>query len=192
MTEQTQGVGNSIYRQTKIRGGRVPLSTKIFQGIGSLPGSHKDFAFNSLLLLYYSQILGVSATTVAAVLAVATVIDAFTDPLMGAFSDRLRSKLGRRHPLMYAGALPLGVMMFLLFSPPADLAETQLVGWLFGMVILLHLSFTIFVVPWNAIAMEFTSDYAERTEISRLATGGRMGWRRGVQLRYVYVYLLCL
>jgi Na+/melibiose symporter-like transporter len=188
MTDRKQTVGENIYRQDKIRTGRLPLSTKVFQGIGSLPGSHKDFAFNSLLLLYYNQILGVSATTVATALAVATVIDAVTDPLVGAFSDRLRSKLGRRHPLMYAGALPLGMMMFLLFSPPAELSETALVGWLFVVVILLHLSFTIFVVPWNAIAMELTSDYAERTEI--IAWRLVAGWVGGVAFSFaMYTFI---
>jgi len=188
MTDQTLVSGTGNYRQDKVRQGRVSLATKIFQGVGSLPGSHKDFAFNSLLLLYYNQILAVSATTVATVLAVATVIDAVTDPLMGAFSDRLRSRLGRRHPLMYAGAVPLGLTMFLLFSPPAELSETALVGWLFATVILLHMSFTIFVVPWNAIAMEFTSDYAERTEI--VAWRLVAGWVGGVAFSFgMYTFI---
>ena len=170
------------YSQIKVRDGRVPLSSKIFQGFGSIPDSHIQFAFNGLLLLYYNQVLGISATSVAIALAIAIIIDAITDPLMGAFSDRLKSRLGRRHLLMYVGAVPLGVMMFLLFSPPAFLTDSQLVGWLFFSVIGLRLAFTVFHVPWGALAMEFSNDYDERTEIVawRLVSG----WIGGVAFSF--------
>ena len=170
------------YSQIKVRDGRVPLSSKIFQGFGSIPDSHIQFAFNGLLLLYYNQVLGISATSVAIALAIAIIIDAITDPLMGAFSDRLKSRLGRRHLLIYISAVPLGVMMFLLFSPPAFLTDTQLVGWLFFSVIGLRLAFTVFHVPWSALAMEFSTDYAERTEIVawRLVSG----WIGGVAFSF--------
>ena len=139
-----------------------------------MPGSHKDFAFNSLLLLYYTQIVGVSATLTSAVLAIALIIDAVTDPMVGAFSDNLKTRLGRRHPLMYVAAVPLGLMMSLLFMPPDGLGDTGAVIWLFCMVIGVHLSFTFFVVPWNALAAELSSDYVERTSI--VAYRHLMGW----------------
>ena len=144
--------------------------------------SHIMFAFNVLLLLYYNQVLGISATSVATILAIATVIDAISDPLMGAFSDRLNSKFGRRHLLMYLGAVPLGIMMFFLFSPPAFLTDGQLVGWLFICVIGLRLAFTMFNIPWGALAMEFSSDYAERTEI--IAWRLVSGWIGGVAFSF--------
>ena len=49
---------------------------------------------------------------------VALVIDALTDPMVGSFSDNLRSRLGRRHPLMYLASVPLGFFLYLVFSPP--------------------------------------------------------------------------
>ncbi|MEM7016417.1 MAG: MFS transporter [Pseudomonadota bacterium] len=175
----TSNTSDSVtYTRDKVREGPVPLQTKILQGFGALPGSHKDFAFNSLLLLYYTQILGVSATATSMVLATALIIDAITDPLVGAYSDNLKTRLGRRHPLMYVAALPLGLMMYLLFSPPEGLSHNGLVAWLFGVTVILHLSFTFFVVPWNALAAEFTDDYVERTSI--IAFRHLVGWIGGV------------
>ncbi len=165
LDDKTIDVAGVEYRRSKHRAGPVPISTKIYQGIGALPGNHKEFAFNTFLLLYYNQILGVSATTTAVVLGVALVIDAITDPLLGAYSDQLRTRLGRRHPLMYAAAGPLGFVIYLLFSPPGDASETFLVGWLFTFTIATHIAFTVFVVPWNALQAEFTEDYVERTSI---------------------------
>ena len=153
------------YSREQQRQGKVPITTKLYQGIGALPGSHKDFAFNTFLLLYYSQILGVPASYTSVVLAIALFVDAITDPMVGAYSDNFRSRLGRRHPFMYAAAVPLGVFMYLLFSPPADADEWTLLIWLLAFTLLVRVAFTFFVVPWNAVAAEFSSDYVERTSI---------------------------
>ncbi len=170
------------YRREKDRAGKVPISTKLFQGIGALPGSHKDFAFNTFLLLYYSQILGVPAAYTSIVLAIALVVDAVTDPMVGAYSDNFRSRLGRRHPFMYAAALPLGLFMFLLFSPPAGASDTGLLLWLLAFTLLVRIAFTFFVVPWNAVAAEFSSDYVERTSI--ITFRYLVGWIGGVTFSF--------
>ena len=81
-----------VYTQAAVRVGRVKLQSKVFQGFGSITDSHIQFAFNALLIIYYNQLLGVPATTVSLVLAVALCFDAASDPLVGAFSDRLNSR----------------------------------------------------------------------------------------------------
>ena len=86
-----------VYIRANVRAGPVPLQSKVFQGFGSISDSHIQFAFNALLMLYYNQLLGISATSVSVVLAVSLVFDAISDPLVGAFSDRLNSRFGRRH-----------------------------------------------------------------------------------------------
>ncbi len=160
----------------------MPISTKLFQGIGALPGSHKDFAFNTFLLLYYSQILGVPASFASIVLAIALIVDAITDPMVGAYSDNFRSRLGRRHPFMYGAALPLGLFMFALFSPPTGASETVLLLWMLAFTLLVRVSFTFFVVPWNAVAAEFSSDYVERTSI--ITFRYLVGWIGGVTFSF--------
>jgi GPH family glycoside/pentoside/hexuronide:cation symporter len=177
-----------VYIQASVREGPVPLQSKIFQGFGSMTDSHIQFAFNALLMIYYNQLLGVPATSLSLVLVAGLIIDAISDPLVGAFSDRLNSRFGRRHLLMYISALPLGIMMFFLFSPPAFLSESQLVGWLLVSVIGLRLAFTLFHVPWVALGMELSVDYYERTEI----IGWRLvsGWIGGVAFSFgMYTYV---
>ena len=66
------------------------------------------------------KVLGLSGTLCGVALAVALVFDAITDPLAGTLSDRLDSRWGRRHPFMYASAVPLGLFFALLFTPPAS------------------------------------------------------------------------
>lgn len=153
------------YTRQATRQGKVPTSTKLFQGVGGIVNALKDFAFNTFLLLFYSQILGVSASLVSIVLAIALIFDAVSDPVVGSISDNLRSKLGRRHPFMFASAIPLAISMYFLFSPPPDVSHNFLLAWLLFFTVLLRTAFTCFMIPWNAIAAEFSNDYIERTLI---------------------------
>ena len=106
------------YARASIRVGKVPTRTRFFQGIGGLPETLKQFGFNTFLLLYYNQVLGLPASWVSAALFVSLAIDAVTDPMVGSYSDNFRSKWGRRHLLMYAAALPSGICLYLVFSAP--------------------------------------------------------------------------
>jgi Na+/melibiose symporter-like transporter len=159
----------AAFRRARERDGRVPTSVRIFQGVGALPDVFKDFAMKTFLLLYYNQVLGLPALHVSAVLFIALMIDAVTDPIVGSYSDRFRSRLGRRHPFMYFSAIPLGVTVFLLFMPPdipADLPrEPLLIGWLLFFLVAARVSMTFFYVPWSALFAEFSDDYEERSVI---------------------------
>jgi GPH family glycoside/pentoside/hexuronide:cation symporter len=153
------------YQRARRRVGKLSLSTKVFQAIGAVPESLKTFAFGTFVLLFYNQILGANAFYVSLCLAVALTIDAAFDPLIGSFSDGLRTPLGRRHLLMYLSAAPIGLGLFLVFAPPHGLAGAGLYAWLFATVILTNVSMSLFVVPWTALFAEFTDDYVERTTI---------------------------
>ena len=153
------------YARAKARLGRVPLATKIFQGLGALPDTFKNFAFNTFLLLYYNQVLGIRAALASGAIMVALIIDAIIDPIVGSFSDNLRTRLGRRHPLMYAAALPLGVFLYLVFSPPSGLSEVELCAWLAVFAVCARVTMAFYLVPYNALFAEFSDDYAERTSI---------------------------
>ncbi len=162
------------YQRARKREGKVSLSTKMFQAVGAVPESLKNFAFGTFVLLFYNQILGANAFLVSLCLAAALTIDAAFDPLIGSFSDGLKTRLGRRHLLMYLSAAPIGLGLFLVFSPPHGLAGGGLYAWLFLSVILTNISMSLFVVPWTALFAEFTDDYVERTTI--ITWRYIMGW----------------
>ena len=166
------------------RTGRLPLKTKIIYALGEMPGSHMNSAIGTLLALYYNQILGVSASIIAIAMGLALFLDAVSDPVVGTYSDNLKTNLGRRHPLMYAAALPLGIFMALLFSPPAGLGEEALVAWLTTFLILARLTFTLFSVPWSAMTSELTDSYSERSVV--------VSWRQivGHSLGALYGFLI--
>ena len=73
------------------------------------------------VLVYYSQVLGLSPQLAGLALGIGLVFDAVSDPLVGYLSDNTKSRLGRRHPYLYASVLPLALSYFLLWHPPASL-----------------------------------------------------------------------
>ncbi|GIS18955.1 MAG: hypothetical protein CM15mP120_08710 [Pseudomonadota bacterium] len=105
------------FRRAQDRTGKVSLRTKLIYGLGEMPGSHMNSAIGVLLALYYNQVLGISASTISIGMGLALLLDAISDPVVGSYSDSLKSRLGRRHPLMYAAALPLGIFLSRYFLP---------------------------------------------------------------------------
>src|SRR5262245_16734198 len=114
---------------------KLPMRTKIAFGSGSLAFGLKDQAFAAFLMIYYNQVIGLSAAWVGLAMFIATLANAVADPLIGQWSDRFQSRLGRRHPFMYASALPLAIAYLLLWAPPDAAPEVQF-AWLLVTAIL--------------------------------------------------------
>lgn len=141
------------------------FGTMILFGLGSVSNGVKSRSLSAFLLLFYSQILGVPAVWIGSALAIIMVIDGFVDPVIGQISDNFRSKLGRRHPFMYASAVPYAIAFYLVWVPPAGLSDTQLMAYMVTCVIVLRSIDTLFEVPAAALAPELTQDYHQRTTL---------------------------
>ena len=143
----------------------VSYATKLAFGIGATGEAATNWIFNALTFFFYNQILGLSGTLTAAAVTIGIASDAITDPLMGSISDRWRSKLGRRHPFMYAAPLPLVITIYLIFNPPADIEGIELFLWFTVFLVLMRICSTLFAVPHLAMGAELSSEYIERTRI---------------------------
>lgn len=164
------------------RTSRLSFSTKLFQGIGAIPDTLKNWSFSTFILLYYNQVLGVDPTLVSIALGVAIVFDAVTDPLVASLSDNLTSRWGRRHPLMLLGTAPLGLAFYGVFVPPAGLGQTGLFVWLMAFVMLTRGLMTLYFIPWAAIAAELSDDYTERTSV--MSYRYAVGWAIGISFPF--------
>src|SRR5579872_5725434 len=138
------------------------VRTKLFYGLGSIAYGTKDQGFNQLLLFYYNRVLGLPALTVSLAIFIVLFCDAFVDPIVGQLSDRARTRLGRRHPFMYAAALPVAVSYYFLFNPP-HLQSQALFFYLVGVAIVVRIFISMYEIPSSAMAPEMTEDYDQRT-----------------------------
>jgi glycoside/pentoside/hexuronide:cation symporter, GPH family len=138
------------------------VKTKLFYGSGSIAFGVKDNGFQTILLPFYNLVLHVPAELVGLAIFIALVVDAFLDPIVGHFSDHLRSRWGRRHPLMYLSALPVAVSYLLLWNPPAW-SPNALFIYLIVVAIVVRTFITFYEIPSSALVPELTEDYDERT-----------------------------
>lgn len=153
------------------------LATKIAYGFGSVAYGVKDNGFNYFLLLFYSQVIGVDARLVGLAITIALVFDAISDPVVGYWSDNVRSRWGRRHPFMYASALPVAASYFLLWNPPAGWDQQALFWYLLIFAVFIRLFITFYETPSSALAPELASDYDERSSL--LSWRYFFGWAGG-------------
>jgi Na+/melibiose symporter-like transporter len=167
----------------------VTLSTKLYYGFGSVAYGVKDNGFSYMLLIYYNQVLGLPASWVGAGLMVALIVDAFSDPLVGYFSDNLHAKWGRRHPFMYAAALPTTVAFYFLWNPPGGLSPSELFAYFVIVAIAVRTCLTFYEIPSTSLVAELTDDYDVRT--SMLSFRYFFGWWGGLSMAVLaYFFLL--
>ncbi|MFI4974305.1 MAG: MFS transporter [Caulobacterales bacterium] len=143
---------------------RPPLdvATKLLYGLGAMSAASKGQLYG-LLLLFYNQLMGLDARLVSLALSISILIDAFWDPIVGQISDNTHTRWGRRHPYIYAAAIPAAVCFALLFMPPRGLPTQSLFLFLLVMVIGVRLLESLHEIPGSALMPELTKDYNERT-----------------------------
>lgn len=134
-------------------------------GFGATADGIKSTAFSTYLLLYFNQVLGVSAGIVSTAIALTLLVDAVADPVIGRLSDRTRSRLGRRHPYIYGAAIPTAIFFTLTWFPPSGLSDAMMGVWIFAFASLARLAMSAYQIPANALGSELTQDYAERTRL---------------------------
>ncbi len=157
-------------------------STLIFYGIGNLPPAIKGNLLGAPIFFYYNNVLGLEAWLVSLALAIALVIDGFTDPLLGYASDYTRSRFGRRHPYIYASIVPSAACYFLLLMADFGTSQTALFFQLFILMAILRLAWTFYQVPREAFGAEISKDYGQRTQLHGLSSF--FGWLGGAGIAY--------
>lgn len=143
---------------------RPPGSVKFFYSLGQVVESGY-LAANGFIFFYYTAVLGLSGSLVGAALAVSMCLDAAFDPLIGSWSDSVRSKFGRRLPVMLIGAPLTMVTMGLLFAPPAGLTPFLLFLWLTLTKMGVRGFASMFNIPYFALGGEMADGYVERARI---------------------------
>ena len=106
------------------------------------------------------------AAWAGAALAVGRVVDAVTDPLVAAWSDRTRSASGRRLPFMRYGAVPFALTFILMWTPPAGAAPAVRFLYLATMTSLFYAAYTIYVAPYLALLPEIAETREERVALT--------------------------
>jgi len=113
---------------------------------------------------------------------VALLFDAISDPIVGYLSDNWRSKWGRRHPFMYAAAIPVSVSFYFLWSPP-DWSDGALFLYVIVLAIVIRTFITFYETPSSSLLPELERDYDGRARLQ--AIRNYFGWTGGAMMTVI-------
>jgi len=148
---------------------KLSLGFKFRYGLADLGFALITSAMQFFLLFYYTDVAGIDPALAGVALMVGKLTwDAANDPLFGYWSDRTRSRFGRRRIYMLIGAVPLGIAACIMFSLPKGLtgaAAFFAVLLTFWLVDTFH---TMTTTPYYALTPELTRDYDERASLTSI------------------------
>jgi GPH family glycoside/pentoside/hexuronide:cation symporter len=161
-----EGLGGAVAPEALPHEGELKPSgsVKFFYSVGQVVES-SYLAINAFIFFYYTAVLGLSGSMVGTAVAISMVLDAVADPLIGSWSDNVRSRFGRRLPVMLIGAPLTFVTMGLLFAPPSGLTPFLLFLWLTLTKMGVRAFASVFNIPYFALGGEMSDDYVERARI---------------------------
>lgn len=144
---------------------KLSFGTKLAYGSGDL-GTAITAALRQFYLLFFLiNVAGLTPGLAATVFLLNRVWDAFNDPIVGWLSDRTTTRWGRRRPWLLIGAVPFGVLFFLLWVVPPFGMTGKFIYYTI-IALLLDTAYTVINVPYVALGPELTRDYDERTRLT--------------------------
>ncbi len=150
-----------------VEGGHLSLPRKLVYGFG-------DFGFNlywssiSLYLLYYyTDVLGLAASTAGFIFMIAMIWDGITDPLMGYVAERTHTRWGSYRPYILFGSVPLALSLILMFYRP-DLTATGLIYYTLATHVLFRTTYTVLSIPYSSLSARMTRSSQERNSLAAI------------------------
>src|SRR5262245_14434330 len=103
-------------------GARVPLREKVGYALGDTASNFFWKVFEFFVVIYYTDVFGLSPGAVGTMLLVTRVLDAVADPLMGIVADRTSTRWGKFRPYLLWFSIPIAVAGVLAFHAPSTLS----------------------------------------------------------------------
>ncbi|MBM6506251.1 MULTISPECIES: glycoside-pentoside-hexuronide (GPH):cation symporter [Staphylococcus] len=140
---------------------------KLSYGFGDL-GNGMMFDMGQIyLMMFFTDILGISAFYGGLVFLVAKIFDAFVDTGVGTIVDSRRNigPKGKFKPFILYGTVPLAIVTVLSFTAP-DFSYTGKVVWAFATYLLFNAAYSVVNIPYGSLSAAMTMNSDDRTQLS--------------------------
>ncbi len=144
---------------------KLSFWTKLAYGSGDL-GTAITAAMRAFFLLFFlTDVARINPAAAGSILLINRIWDAFNDPVIGWLSDHTVTRWGRRRPWLLIGAIPFGILFFMIWLVP-PFGPTGLFMYYVVVALLLDTAYTVINVPYVSLTPELTRDYDERTSLN--------------------------
>lgn len=144
---------------------RLSVREKLAYGLGDTASNFFFQAFNLFLFYYYTDVFGLSAASVGTMMLFTRILDAVTDPIMGIIADRTHTRWGKFRPWILWGAIPYGLLGYLMFANPSLSGSGKLI-YAYVTYSLMWLAYTVVNIPYSALMGVMSSSSEDRTSLS--------------------------
>ncbi|QCR37139.1 glycoside-pentoside-hexuronide (GPH):cation symporter [Nissabacter sp. SGAir0207] len=141
--------------------GALSIKEKIGYGMGDAGCNMIGGAIMLFLNYFYTDVFGLAPALVGVLLLSVRVIDAVTDPIMGAIADRTTTRWGRFRPYLLWISLPYVLFAVLMFTTP-EWSYNSKVVYAFVTYFLMSLTYTAINIPYCSLGGVITADPHER------------------------------
>lgn len=141
-------------------GDRISIKEKVGYSLGDA-ASHIVFDSSVAILAYfYTDIYGLPPAVMGTMFLLVRLLDAITDPIMGAIADATATRWGRFRPWLLAICVPFAVSCVLVYSIPS-FSDTGKVVYAVAAYIFMTLMYTAINIPYCSLGAALTSDPRE-------------------------------
>ncbi len=166
---------------------KIKIGEKIGYALGDTAANIAWRTLTTFLLVFYTDVFGISAAAAGVLLLITRLTDGVTDIIMGMVADRTNTAKGKFRPWILWTAVPFGVILALTFTTPGFGPTGKLV-YAYITYIALTLIYTASNVPYSALMGVMTPDEKERTSLSSFRFAG--AYFGGILTQGLLIYLV--
>ncbi|MER2490408.1 glycoside-pentoside-hexuronide (GPH):cation symporter [Catenovulum sediminis] len=143
---------------------RLSIKEKLGYGLGDTASNIVFQILANFMLIFYTDVFGISAAAAGTLMLVVRLFDGITDPIMGGIADRTRTRFGTYRPYLLIMCIPYGMLAVVAFTTP-DIAQDSKLVYAYVSYALLMTCYTAINIPYSALGGVMTSDPRERASL---------------------------
>lgn len=149
----------------------LSFKNKFCYGVGGLGYSSMSQTLNSFIMFFATAVMGISGSLVGIAIAISSLWDGVSDPLVGYLSDNTKNKFfGKRLGFMFFGIFAIAFLNICIWSMPAGMPEIAKFFWLLIGMLAIETANTCFGTPYSALAIDIAPDYNEQSKVQSFKT----------------------
>lgn len=145
---------------------KVPFISKLAYGMGDVGCNFSWMFVGNFLMIFYTDVFGISMSAVATLMLFSRFWDATNDPIIGGLSDKTHTRWGRYRPWLLFAAPLTALVLILTFWAHPDWSQTHKIIYMAVTYCILVLGYTCVNIPYGTLCGAMTQNMTERAQIN--------------------------